>query len=224
MKVARDLRFRHVFSIHTLGSDARPPRELRRELLKEMESDMRRITSLLVVIFFTMAVSAHADEKQKVYGFATKIGVAEVTATGDGCLTISDSTIRENQPISLVILGKQQRVVERSIMKKLETSCSRNSETAPGASFYAFQIGEEHFDPAIAVVGFTGDFKIKNGKIRADLNGDGTAESFRSCTSSEGLHLTVWAGEPLITKRMWHGYYYLGYDVAPSCKPADYRE
>jgi hypothetical protein len=45
------------------------------------------------------------------------------------------------------------------------------------------------------------------------LNSDGSLESFRLCTSNEGLHLTVWAGEPLKSKRLWHEYYYLGFDV-----------
>lgn len=57
---------------------------------------------------------------------------------------------------------------------------------------------------------------------RGDLDGDGTLEHFRSCTSSEGIHLTIWAPpKPLVGKRLWHAYYYLGYDTQPSCKPAD---
>jgi hypothetical protein len=54
-----------------------------------------------------------------------------------------------------------------------------------------------------------------------DLNGDGTAEGFRSCASGEGLHLTVWYGEPLTTSRLWHGYYYLGYDSEADCDAKD---
>jgi len=34
VKVTRDFRIRYVFSIHTLSSGARPPRELRREHIK----------------------------------------------------------------------------------------------------------------------------------------------------------------------------------------------
>jgi hypothetical protein len=42
--------------------------------------------------------------------------------------------------------------------------------------------------------------------------------SVHECLSSEGVHYTVWAGEPLRSRRLWHDYYYLGYDVDPSCK------
>ena len=38
------------------------------------------------------------------------------------------------------------------------------------------------------------------------------------CLSSEGVHYTVWEGEPLQSRRLWHEYYYLGYDVDSTCK------
>ena len=46
----------------------------------------------------------------------------------------------------------------------------------------------------------------------------------RSCTSREGVHLTAWAGAPLTSQRLWHQYYYLGYDVEPSCDGRDVGE
>jgi hypothetical protein len=191
---------------------------------KEDGGKMQKLAPLFAVIFSVVAISGHAGEKQEVFNYNTQIGVAEIGATGNGCLTIPNSSLREKQAVKLVILGKPQKVIEKNIVKKLKTSCTKNTETPPDASFYSFTVGKEHFDPSIAVVGAAGDFKVVKGKVRADLNGDGTSESFRSCTSTEGLHLTVWAEEALKSKRLWHEYYYLGYDVVPSCKPADYHE
>jgi len=59
--------------------------------------------------------------------------------------------------------------------------------------------------------------------LRADLDGDGKPESFKACTSSEGVHLTVWSGTPLKAGgvRRWHAYYYLDYDTEPSCSPGE---
>jgi hypothetical protein len=48
-----------------------------------------------------------------------------------------------------------------------------------------------------------------------------TGLQVRWCASSEGLHLTIWSGQPLESRRLWHAYYYLGYDVEPSCKDAE---
>jgi hypothetical protein len=57
-----------------------------------------------------------------------------------------------------------------------------------------------------------------------ELDRDGLPESYRACTSLEGVHLTVWAGEPLRGERLWHHYHYLGYDVEPTCVDADFED
>ena len=77
---------------------------------------------------------------------------------------------------------------------------------------------------ALAVVNYAGKFMLKGRVVSADLNKDGQGEYFRVCTSNEGLHLTVWSGKPLTGKRRWHRYFYLHYDVVPSCKKKDYED
>ncbi len=73
---------------------------------------------------------------------------------------------------------------------------------------------------SIAIVGARTAPVLRDGVARADLAGDGVPERFRACTSSEGVHLTIWSGERL----RWHRYFYLGYDVEPSCTGADNRD
>lgn len=50
----------------------------------------------------------------------------------------------------------------------------------------------------------------------------GSAEklSFRVCASAEGLHLTAWSG----LERVWHAYYYSGYDLDPDCTDPETRD
>ncbi len=63
-----------------------------------------------------------------------------------------------------------------------------------------------------------------NGASRAtlDLDQDGVLERFRSCASTEGLHLTAWSGPVLSGLRRWHYYHYVGYDMEPTCTEQDY--
>lgn len=75
--------------------------------------------------------------------------------------------------------------------------------------------------PAIAIAGFAGAFTKEGGLVSADLDREGGPEFFRACTSTEGVHFTIWAGEPLTGRLRWHRYYYLGYDVEPNCKPEE---
>ncbi len=73
---------------------------------------------------------------------------------------------------------------------------------------------------SIAIVGWAGAPVVRGRVAAADLDGDGVPERFRACTSSEGVHLTIWSGARL----RWHRYFYLGYDVEPDCTEADYQE
>jgi len=75
--------------------------------------------------------------------------------------------------------------------------------------------------PAIGITGYRGPFRTEGGRVSADLDGDGQPEYFRSCTSSEGVHFTIWSGTPLTGRLRWHEYHPLGYDVDPDCKPEE---
>ena len=44
--------------------------------------------------------------------------------------------------------------------------------------------------------------------------------SAKMCASTEGLHLTAWADG----RRVWHTYFYLGYDVDPDCTDEEWKE
>ena len=73
----------------------------------------------------------------------------------------------------------------------------------------------------IGVAGTRGEFRSTNGSTLADVDGDRSDEFFRSCTSAEGVHLTIWADAPLTGTRRWHHYQPLGFDVSPTCSPAE---
>ena len=50
-----------------------------------------------------------------------------------------------------------------------------------------------------------------------DLNGDGVAETFTQCASSEGLWFRVWSGPAYKGTPLWSGYYYLADDTEVTC-------
>ena len=68
------------------------------------------------------------------------------------------------------------------------------------------------------------EFRRVDGHVEVDLDRDGVAERFFTCASYEGVHLTVWSGEPMNSEERWHRYYYVPYSTEPTCFPADSTE
>lgn len=44
------------------------------------------------------------------------------------------------------------------------------------------------------------------------------------CASYEGIHFTLWSGEPLKASRLWHIYYNVGGNLRPTCDPLETKE
>jgi hypothetical protein len=42
-----------------------------------------------------------------------------------------------------------------------------------------------------------------------------------SCTSTEGIHISLWSGSGKDRTRRWSAYVYLGYDTEPTCRDSD---
>ena len=185
---------------------------------------------LVLAILFTCACCVAAGAAQ--FSFESRVGVVDSNGEGRLCLSISDPNLVEGTEVSLVLTDRPQRVARAAVEAKADSACTRNPGAAdPAGSFYWLKLAGgkrltkagEPLPPAIAVVGPAGAVSARRGVASGDLDGDGRAEFFRACASTEGNHLTVWSGRPLVGKRRWHSYYYLGFDVVPDCKKKDYQ-
>lgn len=179
----------------------------------------------MILAGFVLAVVSAGRRQPQPFDYSSQLGLVDFSPQGQPCLTIENSSLPVDAVLHIVSRSPQTLSVAR-VLARLEASCSRNPETGPRDSFYSLQVSEKEFAPGdlgIAVVGFEGKFPKEGGLLRPDLNGNGQPDSFRICTSSEGLHVTVWDGPPLKGSRKWHRYYYLGYDVEPNCKDRDFR-
>jgi hypothetical protein len=191
---------------------------------------MIRTMKLILAMLIACAGCVAAGAER--FDFGSRVGVVDSNGEGRLCLSISNAHLTEGTELSVVLPDRPQRVFKATVEGKADGSCSRNPEAAdPGASFYWLKlVGDkratkqgEPLPAAIAVVGSARPLSIRRGVASGDLDGDGRAEFFRACASSEGNHLTIWTGRPLLGKRVWHAYYYLGYDVVPDCKKKDYQ-
>jgi hypothetical protein len=187
-------------------------------------AEMRLRILLLISLFGgTQVIQAQKPYAQKPgFDFATQLGVVSIAEGKPPCLDITNKTLTNGEKITLVKTTKPQSIAQAEIVKRLDGNCPvRASEDDPKESHYQLKLLKGSFDTsaiAFAIAKPVRSFVLKNGLVNVDLDGDGRTEYFRECTSSEGLHLSVWTGRLLNGQRRWHYYYYLGYDVEPSCK------
>jgi hypothetical protein len=141
------------------------------------------------------------------FSFDRQLGVAVA-----GCMTGGNSSLALGSSVQLVNPTRPQKTTSATLGPPDE-ACKGFRLSIPADPM-----------PQIAIAGYTGVFTKDGDLVSADLDGDGRNEYFRACTSSEGVHLTVWTGRPLTGQRRWHQYHYLGYDVDPDCRPEDTAE
>ena len=137
------------------------------------------------------------------------------------CLTIGGPSLAADTSVDAV--DPQTSTVRRAIVVGPSESCARGGDSSALRSYALRFQGDSSTTPfiGIGVVGASQPIRVRNGAAAADLDGDRRDEFFRACTSQEGVHLTIWSDRPLDGVRRWHHYYSLGYDVSPTCTPAE---
>jgi hypothetical protein len=183
----------------------------------------------VVVLGYAGTVDAVTpDDKRGSSGFSRDIGVATVTSNRDACLTIKNRDLKPGQTFTLVWIateGAMQSPEIRSatIRRRLPSPCDPVNSSAEDTA-YSLDAGTlDNTKIYIAVVAKPIELRVVGVQVRGKI-GASRDIVFRSCSSFEGLHFTAWTGGALKGKRVWHSYYYLGYDVEPTCIDADFKE
>jgi len=110
----------------------------------------------------------------------------------------------------------EQTTDPRTCKALMEGRATMNAK--PGMSFYGLEAGNVgSTDMGIVIVEPPARMAVVNGLAQADLDQDGQSEVFSSCATSEGIKFTVWTGRANQGEPRWSGYYYLGYDLQPTC-------
>jgi hypothetical protein len=170
-------------------------------------------------LLFLLALPAAKAE----FRFTSQVGIA-FAKSGKVCLAIHRRSFVAGSRITLVLLQDTQSIAEAEVLRPADNACPSPDEGDRDLRRYEIRMLKGSLELstlAIAVFASSRPFSKHGNSVTADVDGDGTPESFRSCASSEGLHLTVWSGKPLEGKLRWHQYYYLGYDVESDCTAKD---
>ncbi|MBD2308189.1 hypothetical protein H6G17_22205 [Chroococcidiopsis sp. FACHB-1243] len=141
------------------------------------------------------------------------------------CLITSVTSLNIGSQVNLVLLSVPQKVVSGTVVSVSDRQCIEISKPHNvSGKYYRLSLlnNRSHLSvPTIGVLNSSQQLRRVGLKVVGDLDGDGIEESFRSCASFEGLHLTVWSGQALTGTRKWHSYYYLGFDSEPTCTKSE---
>ena len=123
---------------------------------------------------------------------------------------------------NVFLLKESKEVVKGSIGKQVEDNgCvpllvdRREVNKAEGYRFYRLIGLEAIAAEDIGVALLTTKETLPE---EVDTNNNKQADSFNYCTTSEGVVFYGWDAENGELEPFWKEYYYMGYDVEPSCK------
>jgi hypothetical protein len=182
-----------------------------------------RLKVLAPALFVLLSAGCQNAPVHPAFHYPADLGVA-VEKADRACLYIANGGLSAGQRVQFVTTSTPQDAGEMEILGKADDTCKEANQDRRGVVRYSFKVIRGALSsgtPAFAIANFSRLLTPTEGGVAADLDGDGHPEFFRACTSTEGLHLTVWKGKPLEGWRKWHYYYYLGYDVTPDCTESD---
>lgn len=158
--------------------------------------------------------------------YRPRVGVAVATASRT-CLAIPNDSLAASSPVTLVSPVLPQSFVEGEITGVVHEQCPVSQNLDPATTSYDVRVKQGNLTkltPLIAVTGTAAVFSMgANNYVQADLQQNNKFESFRACSATDGVHLTMWQGNPLDGPLLWHGFYYSpgNTSVGPACTPKE---
>lgn len=183
-------------------------------------------TQLFCLAFFFLAASCRSAEPPA-SSAAPQFGVAVRTGSSI-CLSIQGRPLEPKTVVAVVNTSDPQSSASLTIVEPSVSACPGIKPNQSSYKSYRARIVDGSIEedmPLIALVAPASPVEILRGTAQEHIGGaDHPAMMFRSCTSSDGVHLSVWEGKPLAGKRVWHQYYYLGQDLEANCTRKDFAQ
>ena len=150
---------------------------------------------------------------------ASRFGIA-VQSSGRVCLSIADPNLPPGAVVKLIYAEHPQTTADATVVGPAST-CPAAGEDHP--SPYELKVTQGKVADNVEGIAVAGPatFSAADDTVTGHLDPGSQTVTFRSCESSEGVHLTVWSGAALQGPRLWHGYHHLDYGVEANCTPKD---
>jgi hypothetical protein len=170
-----------------------------------------KVEKIILALLITFSLKCYANDEI--------FGVAVSTQQGI-CVSFGKSHPSVGSTITIIETQSPQYFIEGTLTAETEVCIGLQDAQIEGP-YFAVSTVKKTNTPFVGLV-------VHGGKKFSNINNDivlTTASEkqvyFRSCTSSEGIHMSAWLDEPLKGERLWHLYYYLGYDLESTCEVSE---
>jgi hypothetical protein len=180
---------------------------------------MRKFLMLVFLIFSTPLTFA-GEQAPRIGVVYIHSNYANKSSPQYACATFQGQMLSPGQGVHIAVFRKPHWI-KGKVTKKIETTCDTRDPMEGVA--YEVQLEKNRtlfFETGIAVVADDVKRNIENGRPVLFASTDGLPIVFHKCTSYEGVHLYAWQG----SKRIWHEYFNLFYDVDPTCSKEESEE
>lgn len=129
------------------------------------------------------------------FDFARDVGTAAIDSTGRFCLSLPANSLGKGERVWLVSPGADPQTVAQARVTRAAPECALPDAQRDehGYLLGSFTGGAEPGETMIALARPIGLPQVSGRRAVGDIDGDGALETFRECTSSEGIHLTIWS-------------------------------
>jgi hypothetical protein len=185
------------------------------------------IPPLCVVLGFACKAEKGSFTGDEPFDYRARMFIADEDSSGTFvCFTATDTTLLPDTRVTIVFTGHPQHSAIGRIRSREKLPCIPGPPMPPPDSIqYVAEMPRDTSDRIgipVVLLGSVAKPVQRGDTVTVEIEPGQPPIRFRFCASTEGLHATAWAGTPLASSRRWHAYYYLGYDVDPTCTEAEY--
>lgn len=171
---------------------------------------------------------AAQPRQDAIINWSRDIGLFAANSHGKFCLSIANgAALKLGQEIVLIWVPvegerREPEIRRGKIAAKLAAPCDPANQLVSESSF---QLDAGKLDSGriyFALAGRADEIKVASAEVKTRFANRDLV--FRSCTSTEGFHFSIWSGTKLKEQEIWRRYFYLGYDVEPTCAERDFEE
>lgn len=174
---------------------------------------------LLAAVSMTCAAAEQREGADQFGIFSRSQGEKE-----NGCAAIAGAAVAVGQSVTIVLSGRPQQILTGLVRSGPNARCPGLEKALLKPPFYEVELTGGKSDvpgTGILVNRPASSFRVDKDAVVADA-GRGKAYRFHECASQEGVHFMVLSAAPSRPDVLWHEYFYLGYDVEPSCSGKEY--